>query len=165
MIVNFFLKKKVFPSKGYYEDQIIVVVQQLSCVWHFATPWTAPHQAFSYPPSPGACSNSSPLSRWRHPTISSSVNPFSSCLQSCPASGSFPTSRLITSGGQSIGASASAQNRCSLSSATFLSPLLFLPPYSSFNLCFMEKRNQEMWMSLKHVETQERMYQNIKLMS
>ena len=50
-------------------------------------------------------------------------------------------------------------------SATFLSPLLFLPPYSSFNLCFTEERNQEMWTSLKHVETQERMDQNIKLMS
>ena len=53
------------------------------------------------------CPNSYPLSRC-HPTISSSVLPFSSCLQSFPASGSFPTSRLITSGGQSIGASASA---------------------------------------------------------
>ena len=41
-------------------------------------------------PAPGACSNSSPLSRWCHPIISSSVVPFSSCLQSFPASGSFP---------------------------------------------------------------------------
>ena len=54
------------------------------------------------------CSNSCPLSRWCHPTISSSVSLFSSCLQSFPASGSFPVSRLFTSGGQSIGASASA---------------------------------------------------------
>ena len=57
--------------------------------------------------SPGACSSSCPLSRWCHPTISSSVAPFS-CLQSFPASGSFPMSWLFTSGGQSIGASASA---------------------------------------------------------
>ena len=59
-------------------------------------------------PSPGACSNSCPLSQWCHPAISSSVIPFSSCLQSFPASGSFLTSWLFTSGGQSIGASASA---------------------------------------------------------
>ena len=54
------------------------------------------------------CSNSCPLSRWCHPTISSSVFPFSSRPQSFPASGSFPMSGLFTSGGQSIGASASA---------------------------------------------------------
>ena len=53
-------------------------------------------------------SNSCPLSRWRHPTISSSVVPFSSCLQSFPASGSFPMSQLFASGGKSIGDSASA---------------------------------------------------------
>ena len=58
-------------------------------------------------PSPGACSNSCPLSRWCHPTISSSVIPFFSCPQSFPASGSFPRSWLFASGGQSIGASAS----------------------------------------------------------
>ena len=57
--------------------------------------------------SPWVCSNSCPLSRWCHPTVLSSIVPFSSCLQSSPASGSFPTSRLFTSGGQSIGASAS----------------------------------------------------------
>ena len=59
-------------------------------------------------PTPRACSNSCPTSRWRHPTISSSVVPFSSCLQSFPASGSFPISQFFASGGQSIGASASA---------------------------------------------------------
>ena len=58
-------------------------------------------------PSPGACSNSCPLSQWCHPTISSSVVPFSSCPQSFPASGSFPVSQFFTSGGQSIGVSAS----------------------------------------------------------
>ena len=56
----------------------------------------------------GSCSNSCPLSCWCHPIISSSVIPFSSCLKSFPASGSFPMSWLFTSGGQSIGASASA---------------------------------------------------------
>ena len=58
-------------------------------------------------PTPGACSNSCPSSPWCHPTISSSVFPFSSCLQSSPASGSFPMSQSFTSDGQSIGASAS----------------------------------------------------------
>ena len=57
--------------------------------------------------SPGACSNSGPLSWWCHPTISSSVVPFSSCPQSFPASGSFPMSQLFASGSQSIGVSAS----------------------------------------------------------
>ena len=59
-------------------------------------------------PSPRVCSNWCPLSRWCHPTISSSVAPFYCCLQSFPASRSFPMSWLFASGGQSIGASASA---------------------------------------------------------
>ena len=58
-------------------------------------------------PLPGACSNSCPLSLWCHPIISSSVTPFSSCLQSFLASGSFPMSSLFASCGQSIGASTS----------------------------------------------------------
>ena len=57
--------------------------------------------------APGDCSNSCPSSWWCHPTISSSVVPFSSSLQSFPASGSFPMSQFFTSGGQSIGVSAS----------------------------------------------------------
>ena len=59
-------------------------------------------------PTPGACSNSCPSSRWCHATISSSVVPFSSCLQSFPALGSSPVSQFFASGGQSIGVSASA---------------------------------------------------------
>ena len=58
--------------------------------------------------SPRACSKSCPLSQWCHPTISSSVISFSSCLQSFPGSGSFPMSQLFASGGQSIGALVSA---------------------------------------------------------
>ena len=66
------------------------------------------HTRFSCPSlTPGVCSNTSPLSQWCLPTISSSV-PFSSCLQSFPASGSFPGSQFFTSGGQTIGISASA---------------------------------------------------------
>ena len=57
--------------------------------------------------SPGACSNSCPLNQWCYLTISSSVTPFSFCFQSLPASGSIPVSQLFTSGGKSIGTSAS----------------------------------------------------------
>ena len=74
----------------------------------FLRPYEPQH---ARPPCPssthGVYSNSCPLSRWCHPTILSSVIPFSSCLQSFPASGSFPRSQLFTSGGQSIGVSAS----------------------------------------------------------
>ena len=67
------------------------------------------HARLPYPSStPSACSNSCPLSQWCHPIISPSVIPFSSCLQSFPASGSFQMSQFFTSGGQSIGVSASA---------------------------------------------------------
>ena len=59
-------------------------------------------------PTPGVHPNSCALSQWCHPAISSSVIPFSSCPQSLPASGSFPTSQLFAWGGQSIGVSASA---------------------------------------------------------
>ena len=59
-------------------------------------------------PTSGVYSNSCPLSQWCHTTIWSSVVPFSSCLQSFPTSGSFQTSQFFTSGGQSIGVSASA---------------------------------------------------------
>ena len=58
--------------------------------------------------SPWVCSNSCPLSQWYHPTIASSVIPFSPCPQSFPASGSFPVSQLFAPSGQSTGASASA---------------------------------------------------------
>ena len=58
--------------------------------------------------SPRACPNSCQLSWWCHPTISSSVIPFSSCLRSFPATGSFPMNQFFTSGGQSTGVSASA---------------------------------------------------------
>ena len=67
------------------------------------------HTKPPYPsPTPGVHSNPCQLSWWCHPTLSSSVVPFSSCPQSFPASGSFPMSQLFASGGQSIGVSASA---------------------------------------------------------
>ena len=83
------------------------IVQSLSRV-RLLRPHGLQHAGLPCPsPPPRACSNSGPLSRWCHPTVSSSVI-FSSCLQSFPASGSFLMSRLITSCGQSIGTSASA---------------------------------------------------------
>ena len=85
-------------------------VQLLSSVQLFATPWTATQHAMPPCPSPTprVYSNSCPLSRWWHPTTSSSVIPFSSYLQSFPASESFPMGQFISSGGQSTGVSASA---------------------------------------------------------
>ena len=99
----------------------ILLFKSLIYVWLFVTPLIAAHISLLhytslypgvwYPPcpllSPGVCSNSCPLSWWCNPTISSSVIPFSSHLQSFPASGSFPMSQLFESLGQSIGVSAS----------------------------------------------------------
>ena len=79
---------------------------QFSHVQLFVTPWTAAHQASLS--ITRVYSNSCPLSWWCHPTISSSVVPFSSCPQSLPASGYFPVSQLFTWGGQNIRDSASA---------------------------------------------------------
>ena len=86
---------------------ILSSVQSFSCVWLFATPWTAAHRPPCPSPTPGVYSNSCPLSWWCHPTTSSSVIPFS-CLQSFPASESFPMNKFFASGGQSIRVSASA---------------------------------------------------------
>ena len=88
------------------EEETVVVVQSLSHVWFFETSWIPACQARLL--SPRVCPSSCPLSGWCHPTTSSSVIPLSSRLQSFPASGSFPVSRLFTSGAQSIGVSASA---------------------------------------------------------
>ena len=82
-------------------------VQSLSHVQLFVTPWNAALQASLSITTPRLYSNSGPLSQWCHPTISSSVVPFSSCPQSFQASGSFQMSQLFASGGQSIGVSAS----------------------------------------------------------
>ena len=69
----------------------------------FATPWTAACQAsLSFRETPRVCSHSCPLSLWYYLTISSPASPFSFCLQSFPASKSFPLSQLFTLGGQSI---------------------------------------------------------------
>ena len=96
-----------FPLEGRQEVLIIVqfssVTQLCPTLWDPMDCSTARLPCPS--PTPGAYSNSCSSSWWCHPTISSSVVPF--CLQSCPASGSFLRSQLFSSGGQSIGASAS----------------------------------------------------------
>ena len=79
-----------------------------SVVSHSLWPHGLQHAKLPLPSqSPRVCSNSCPLSQWCHPTISSFVIPFSSCIYSFPASGSFLISQLFASGGQSIGVSAS----------------------------------------------------------
>ena len=83
-------------------------VQSLSHVRLFATSWTTACQSSLSITNSRSLPNSCPLSQWCHPTISSSVVPFSSCPQSFPASGSFQMSQLFASGGQSTGVSASA---------------------------------------------------------
>ena len=96
---------KHFISTHFFEP--VVVVQSLSCFW--LRPHRLQHIRHPCPlPSPRICSNSCPLSQWCHPTVLSSVIPFSSCFQSFPASWSSPMSQLFASGGQSIGTSASA---------------------------------------------------------
>ena len=86
---------------------VAVVYHLLSCVQLLVTSWIAGRRLYCPSPSPGACSNSCPLSQRCHTTISSSVVPFSSCPRSLSASGPFLMNQLFASGGQSIGASAS----------------------------------------------------------
>ena len=115
VFIRYMKLNKVFYSSWlilrqnlFFYSSFVVFVQLISRVWLFVTPWTVGFQA-PYPSlSLRACSNSCPLSWWCHPTISSSVAPFSSCPQSFPVSGSFTVSQLFASGGQSTGASASA---------------------------------------------------------
>ena len=102
------LRQPFFGGGSYVLFGDLVVVQSLSCVGLFATPWIAAHQAsLSFTVAQKTFSDSCPLRQWCHPTISSSVIPFSSCPHSFPASGSFPVSELFASGGQSIAVSAS----------------------------------------------------------
>ena len=98
----------VLVSGVQQSDSVVAVVQSLSCVQLFAIPWTAAHRFPCPSLFPRVCSNSYPLNWWCHPTISTSVTCFSSCLQFSPASGSFQMSWLFITDGQSIGASASA---------------------------------------------------------
>ena len=98
------------PSKTNSEKRFIFTVQfSCSVVSDSLQPHGLQHSRPPCPsPTPGVYSNSCPSSQWIHPTISSSVVPFSSCLQSFPASGSFPISQFFAWSGQNIRVSASA---------------------------------------------------------
>ena len=109
-------------------DQISSV-QLLTLVWLLGTPWLQ-HIRLPCPPTPGACLNSCPSIRWYDPTISSSAIPFSSGLQSFPASGSFPMSQFLASGGQSIGVSAYPHTFQWIFRTDFLSDCLIWSPCS-----------------------------------
>ena len=89
-----------FSSSVQFSGSVVSDSLQLHGLQHTRLPCPSP--------IPRACSNSCPLTQGCHPTISSSVIPFSSCLQSFPASGSFPMSQFFALGGQSIGLSTSA---------------------------------------------------------
>ena len=99
----------VYWERRRREGTNLLLLFSHSVVSDFLWPHGLQHTRLPCPsPSPGVCSNSWPLSQWCHPTISSIIIPFSFCLQSLPASGSFPMSQFLASGGQSIGVSASA---------------------------------------------------------
>ena len=103
------IKKLVFSKIFKRPDQFSSVQFSHSVVSSSLQPHgLQPARLPSPSPSPRACSNSFALSKWYHPTISSSVTHFSSCLQSFPESGSLQMTHFFTSGGQSIGTSASA---------------------------------------------------------
>ena len=88
---------------------IILLLFTSSVVFDPLQPHGLQHARLPCPPlSPWVCSNSCPLSQWCHPTISSSVTPFSSCLQPFPAAGSFPVRQVFASDGQNTRASTSA---------------------------------------------------------
>ena len=90
---------RLYPGVFLFNEAAVVIVQLLSCVRLFATPWTAARQASLS----RVCSSACPLSQWCYLTISSSATPFFFCPQSFPAS----VSRLFVSGGRITGASAS----------------------------------------------------------
>ena len=99
----------VFPRKQQFKQCFSSVQFSFSVVSDSLQPHGLQHaRPPCRSPTPGACSNLCPSSQWCHPTVSSSVIPFSFCLQSFPASGSFPRSQFFASGGQSIGVLASA---------------------------------------------------------
>ena len=103
--MNEWVSESIWVNK---DDQWFSSVQfSCSVVSDSLRPHELQHARHLCPSSPRVHSNSCLSSQWCHPTVSSSVVPFSSCLQSFPASGSFPRSQFFTPGGQSIGASAS----------------------------------------------------------
>ena len=102
-----FSRRSSWPRDWTRVSHVVSSVQLLSCVWLFATPGTTAHQASLSITNCWSLPKPMSIDQWCHPTISSSVVPISSRLQSFPASGSFPMSQLFASGGQSIEVSAS----------------------------------------------------------
>ena len=95
-------------AKSSPNNSLLSSVQSLSSVWLFPTPWTTAHQASLSITISWSLLKLMSIELWCHPTISYPVVPSSFCLQSFPALGSFSMSQFFTSGGQSIGVSASA---------------------------------------------------------
>ena len=107
--MNVKLKSVSYISSFYFPEKLYSVQFNHSVMSDSLPPHGLQHARPPCPsPTPGAYSNSCPLSQWCHPATSSSVVPFSFCPQSFPASGSFPMCQFFASGGQSIGVSASA---------------------------------------------------------
>ena len=107
---SFFDRKlKIFNVKSIFFLSVSTLLFSCSVLSNSLWPHGQQYARLPCPsPSLGVCSNSCPLSWWCHPTTSSSVVPFSSCLQSCPVSESFPMNQLLASGGQNTGVSGSA---------------------------------------------------------
>ena len=106
-VILFIITELMFVKLCYWIEMVNLTTRKVqfsgSVVSESLRPHGLQHARLPCPsPTLRACSNSCPLSWWCHPTISSSVVPFSSCLQSYPASGSFQMSQFFTSGGQSI---------------------------------------------------------------
>ena len=100
--------RTLFLQHFFFECMLLSSVQSLSRVWLFATPWTIALQASLSITNSWSLFKLMSIESVGHPTISSSVVPFSSCLQSFPTSGSFPMNQFFASGGQRVGISASA---------------------------------------------------------
>ena len=103
-----FLSPRILVFPFHRHRGCLCSVKSLSQVQLFATPWTAAHQASLSITNSWSLLKHMSISWWCNVIISSSVDPFLSCVQSFPASGSFPISKFLSSGGQSIGTLASA---------------------------------------------------------
>ena len=115
-ITNVFV---LWPSNTTLGIYLSDILQSLSRVRLFATPWTVAHQTSLFITNSQSLLKSCLSSQWCHPAISSSVVSFSSHLQSFPASGSFPMSQFFASGGHSVGVSA------------ILTPRIYLPRWKT----------------------------------
>ena len=103
-----FWSQEVFLPSSEVQGCVVSSAQSLSCIRLFVTPWTAACRASLSFTNFWSLPNSCPSSQWCHQTISSSVVPFFSCLQSFPESWSFPRSQFFATGGQNTAVSASA---------------------------------------------------------